>query len=474
MNIKTLTIEKIRKGLKEGRFQAEELTQRFLKKAKKENEKLNIFITVTEESALKQAKEIDSLVKKGSKLPPLAGVPVALKDNMLMEDEPCTAGSKILKDYKAPYDATVTKRLKRAGAVIIGKTNLDEFAMGSSTENSAFFTTRNPKDPKRVPGGSSGGSAAGVAAGVCVASLGSDTGGSIRQPASLCGVVGFKPSYGAVSRYGLIAMASSLDQIGPFARSVEDARKVFNVIKGRDVKDATSVDLGAPERNKPSFEVKDLVVGIPREYFVEGIEPGVDSKVKEVIEKLEKEGIKMKRINLPHSEYALPCYYVLTPSEVSANLARYDGIRYGSGYPEAEDLKSLYLENRSKGLGEEVKRRIMIGTYALSAGYFDAYYLKAQKVRTLIKRDFDTAFRAVDLILTPTSPTTAFKIGEKVEDPLSMYLSDIFTVPANLAELPAVSLPAGEVDGLPVGVQLMGNKFEEDKVWAMAGLIEKL
>jgi aspartyl-tRNA(Asn)/glutamyl-tRNA(Gln) amidotransferase subunit A len=397
----------------------------------------------------------------------------------MVEDMPCTAGSKILENYKAPYDATVVEKIKKEGGIILGKTNLDEFAMGSSTENSAFGPTKNPHDLTRVPGGSSGGSAAAVAGGLSVFSLGSDTGGSIRLPSSFCGVVGLKPTYGAVSRYGLIAFASSLDQIGPMAKTVEDCKIVFDTIKGKDKMDSTSVEM--PEMQNAEHKIKDLRIGIPREYFVKGIDPEVERVIKKAIKKYEERGVRIEEVSLPHAEYALSCYYIIAPSEASANLARYDGIKYGyskvqDGKHEEQDLLDVYLESRGEGFGEEVRRRIMLGTYALSAGYYEAYYLKAQRVRALIKKDFEKVFKkegGVDAIFTPVSPFLPFKIGEKIKDPLSMYLVDIYTVSVNLAGLPALSLPVGKVGNLPVGLQIIGKPFEEDKIFKIGELYER-
>jgi aspartyl-tRNA(Asn)/glutamyl-tRNA(Gln) amidotransferase subunit A len=396
----------------------------------------------------------------------------------LVEGVKCTAGSKILENYVAPYDATVVKKLKEAGAIILGKTNLDEFAMGSSTENSAFFPTKNPLDLERVPGGSSGGSAAAVAANFCVFSLGTDTGGSIRQPASFCGIVGLKPTYGSVSRYGLIAFASSLDQIGPMTKNVEDCKIVFEVIRGKDEMDSTSVNSKFKIQNsKLQFKIQNLKIGVPKEYFIKGIDSEVEKAIKEAIKKYEEMGAKISEISLPHTEYALPCYYIIAPSEASANLARYDGIKYG--YSKISNLKSqisnlldVYFESRGEGFGKEVRRRIMLGTFSLSIGYYDAYYLRAAKVRSLIIRDFERAFEKVDLIFTPTSPTLPFKLGEKIDDPLKMYLSDIFTVSVNLAGLPAISIPIGKVKNLPVGLQIIGKPFEEEKIFEVAKIYE--
>lgn len=471
MEFKDFTIKEIHESLLEKKFSVFELISAYLKKIEKENEKTNSYLAVYPKKALTQAKKIDEKIAKKEDIPMLAGIPVAMKDNILVEGMQCTAGSKILKDYVAPYNATCINKLKEQGAIILGKTNLDEFAMGSSTENSAFGPTKNPRDLTRVPGGSSGGSAASVAANLSVFALGSDTGGSIRQPVSFCGLVGLKPTYGMVSRYGLIAFASSLDQIGPITKTVEDCKIVFDAIKGEDKLDSTSVN----NKQKPK-NIKDLVVGIPKEYFIEGTDPKVIELVKERIEKYKSRGVKIEEISLPHTEYALPCYYIIAPSEASANLARYDGIKYGFSAnkdPSVDNLMDVYLKSRGEGFGKEVRRRIIIGTYALSSGYYDAYYLRAQKVKKLIKKDFDEAFKKVDAIFTPTSPTTAFKIGERSEDPLKMYLSDIFTVSVNLAGLPAISVPCGNVDGLPVGFQVIGKPFEEDRIMEIAGMFKE-
>ena len=406
----------------------------------------------------------------------LSGIPAAVKDNIMVEDVKCTAASKILENHISFYDATVIKKLKEQGVIILGKTNLDEFAMGSSCENSAFGPTRNPCDTTRVPGGSSGGSGAAVASDMCVFSLGSDTGGSIRLPASFCGTVGFKPTYGAVSRYGLIAFASSLDQIGPLAKTVEDVHIVFQAISGKDPMDSTSVEV---KKNEDSnLKIENLVIGVPKEYFIKGMNPEVEKLIRKAIKKYEEMGTKIIEISLPHTEYALPVYYIISPSEASANLARFDGIRYGevklkSKNEKGKSLLDFYLENRGEGFGKEVKRRIMLGTYALSSGYYDAYYLRAQKVRTLIKNDFEKAFQKVNAILTPVSPTTAFKIKEKTKDPLQMYLSDIFTLSVNLAGLPAISVPCGKIKKLPVGLQIIGKHFEDNKILEIAKLYDR-
>ena len=476
MELTHLTISQAKDGLRKKEFSAVELTISFLNKIEKEDKKINSFLTITKDSAISQAKEADNLIAKGKSLSNLAGIPVAIKDNILVEGLKNTCSSKILEDYAAPYDATVIKKLREQGAVILGKTNLDEFAMGSSTENSAFFPTKNPRGLERVPGGSSGGSAAAVAADFCCFALGSDTGGSIRQPASFCGVVGLKPTYGAVSRYGLVAFASSLDQIGPLAKTAQDCKIIFQAIAGEDPLDSTSVKFSKIESDIKDF--KNLRVGVPKEYFIKGIDPEVEKLIRGAIKKFEDFGAIIEEVFLPHSKYALPAYYIIAPSEASANLARFDGIKYGlsktkNKKQKTKNLLDVYLQSRAEGFGPEVKRRIMIGTFALSSGYYDAYYLKAQKVRTLIKNDFNKAFEKVDVILTPVSPTTAFKLGEKVTDPLSMYLSDIFTISINLAGLPAVSIPVGEVQGLPVGLQIIGKPFEDVKILEISELFEK-
>ncbi|MFH2136557.1 MAG: Asp-tRNA(Asn)/Glu-tRNA(Gln) amidotransferase subunit GatA, partial [Patescibacteria group bacterium] len=416
------------------------------------------------------AKAVDKKIAAGAEIGILEGVPMAIKDNILVKDIRCTSGSKILENYIATYDATVVEKLRIAGAVILGKTNLDEFAMGASTETSYFGPTKNPADTKRVPGGSSGGSAAAVAANMCIYALGSDTGGSVRQPASFCGVVGMKPTYGAVSRYGLMAMASSLDQIGPIAKTVEDAEIVFDVIRGKDEMDSTTVERVNKKENK-QISIKGLKVGLPKEYFIGGMDDEVEKCVLDVVEKFRKAGAEIIDVSLPHAEYTLATYYIIVPAEVSANMARYDGVRYGYKTKKAKTLLDTYLKTRAEGFGDEVKRRIMLGTYALSAGYYDAYYLQAQRMRTLIRQDFLKVFKEVDCLVMPTSPTTAFKIGERIDDPLTMYLSDVFTVSANVAGLPAISVPAGEANKLPVGVQIMAPWFGEEKLFEISKLI---
>jgi len=472
MDFTKLTIKKIREGLLKKEFSAVELCGFYLSQIEQKEKDIDAFLQIDEKGAKEQAKIIDEKIMRGEEVGSLAGVPCAIKDAIMVSGLRCTSGSKILDNYKAVYNATCVEKLKKQGAIILGKTNMDEFAMGSSTEHSAFKTTKNPFDLKRVPGGSSGGSAACVASGEAVFSLGSDTGGSIRQPASFCGVVGFKPTYGAVSRYGLIAFASSLDQIGPFAKNVEDCEEVFKAIIGIDSKDATSVDI----KNKfqvSSFKFQDLKIGIPKEFFGEGLEVKTKEIIEGVVKKLEFAGAQIIDISLPSASYALACYYILATCEASANLARFDGVRYGLSEV-GENLIDTYLKTRGKGFGDEVKRRIMLGTFALSSGYYDAYYLKAKKVQALIKQDFSKAFEKVDFILTPTSPFPAFNIAEKIDDPLKMYLSDIYTVPVNLAGVPALSMPAGFDGNLPIGLQIIGKHFSDLDILQLAKLIEKL
>ena len=471
MKLADLTITQAHQGLKKKEFSALELCKAYLDKIKERDREIFAFLTINTKKALSQAKKIDDLILQKREIPQLAGIPVAIKDNILVEDIKCTAGSKILGNYIAPYDATVIKKLKEKAVVILGKTNLDEFAMGSSTENSAFGATRNPHDLIRVPGGSSGGSAAAVAANECVYALGSDTGGSIRLPASFCGVVGLKPTYGAVSRYGLIAFASSLDQIGPITKTAKDCKTVFEAIKGKDGLDSTSIE--TPKIKNLKLKIENLRIGIPKEYFVKGIEPEVEKVIKAAIKKYEAMGARIEEVSLPHTEYALPAYYIISPSEASANLSRYDGIKYGYSTKEAKDLMEIYLKSKGEGFGQEVRRRIMLGTYSLSAGYYEAYYLRAQKVRTLIKEDFKKVFEKVDILLTPVSPALPFKIGEKIDDPLSMYLVDVYTVSINLVGLPALSLPCGKVGQLPVGLQIIGKPFEENKILEIGEIFEQ-
>ena len=452
-----------------------EIVESFIKRTEEIEPKINSYITFLGEKALKEAKEKDEELVKNEVNGKLFGIPIAIKDNIITKDIKTTCASKILKNFVPPYDATVVEKLKNEGYILTGKTNLDEFAMGSSTENSAFFTTKNPWDLERVPGGSSGGSAAVVAAGLAPAALGSDTGGSIRQPASFCGVVGFKPTYGRVSRYGLVAFASSLDQIGTFSRTVEDTAILMNIISGKDEKDSTSADKPVPDFTKfLNKDIKGLKIGIPKEFFPDSL----DSEIKEIVlngaKELEKEGAELVEISLPTSKYSIEAYYIIAPSEASSNLARYDGVRYGYRAKDYKNLEEMYSKTRDEGFGAEVKRRIMLGTYALSSGYYDAYYLKAQKVRTLIYKEFMNAFNEVDLILTPTTPDIAFKIGEKADNPIEMYLSDIFTVSVNMAGLPAISIPAGFKNSLPVGLQLIGKPFDEGTILQAADRFEKI
>jgi len=470
MNFSLMTIRELASGFRGGEFSAVEVAKFFLDKIKKNNEENFSFITITEELALEQARKADERIAKGDENL-LLGISGALKDNIMLKGVRCTAGSKSLNNYYSSYNAHIVEKLEKEGSVILGKTNMDEFAMGSSTENSAFGVTRNPYDLSRIPGGSSGGSAVAVATGCCSFAIGSDTGGSIRQPASFCGVVGLKPTYGSVSRRGLIAMASSLDQIGVFARNISDTIDLFEVISGKDELDSTSVDYSF---SRKEIDVSKLRVGIPKEYFIDGMDKRVEMKIKEAIALISKMGVKIKEISLPHTDYALPVYYIIMPSEVSSNMSRYDGLRYGLSDDQASDLIESYFRNRGKGFGMEVKRRIVLGTYTLSAGYKDTYYQKALKVRSLIKDDFVKAFKEVDIIITPTSPILPFKIGEKIGDPLSIYLSDIFTVTANLAGVPALSLPCGKIDGLPVGIQLIGRSFEENTILQAGKAFEEL
>ncbi len=448
---------------------AVEIAQESLERINKLEPKLKSFLCLTADQALEQARRVDAKIAAGEEIGLLAGIPVAVKDNMCTRGVPTTCASKILENFVPPYESTVTQKLRDADAVIVGKTNLDQFAMGSSTETSAFQVTSNPWDIERVPGGSSGGSAAAVASGECSVALGSDTGGSIRQPASLCGVVGLKPTYGLVSRYGLVAYASSLDQIGPFGRTVEDAAILLQAIAGYDPKDSTSLNVPIPSyinSLRPNFRPKGQIrIGVIKETFEDGLDPEVKDAVTKAMELLQDLGAEIQVISCPRFRYGLATYYVIATSEASANLARFDGVKYGIRDRDAETLLDMYGTTRAKGFGEEVKRRIMLGTYALSAGYYDAYYLKAQKVRTLIKEDFERAFAQVDILTCPTSPTTAFKIGEKTNDPLSMYLSDLMTIPVNLAGLPALSLPCGfDSKGLPIGLQFIGNVLKESQL----------
>lgn len=473
-----LTAHELSDLLRRREVSAVEATEAYLERIAQVDGEVKAYLTVTADQARKAAEEADRRLasEPAENLPPLLGVPGALKDNLCTAGVRTTCASRILHNFVPPYDATVVEKTKAAGAPILGKANMDEFAMGSSTENSGFFTTRNPYDLTRVPGGSSGGSAAAVAADEAAWALGSDTGGSIRQPAAFCGLVGLKPTYGAVSRYGLVAFASSLDQIGPLTKDVHDAALVMNLIAGRDARDATSVD--RPHPDYTTFlgrEVKGLRIGIPKEYFVEGLDTEVREKVMAAIGALAEGGAEVVEVSLPHTKYALATYYLIAPAEASSNLARYDGVRYGHRSATAPDSVTMFKRTRQEGFGAEVKRRIMLGTYALSAGYYDAYYLKAQKVRTLFRRDFEEAFKKCDVIASPTTPTVAFKAGEKVDNPLAMYLSDVFTIPAPLAALPALSLPCGysAEGGLPIGLQLQANHFAEGTLFQVAFAVEQ-
>jgi aspartyl-tRNA(Asn)/glutamyl-tRNA(Gln) amidotransferase subunit A len=474
MDLDTLTVASTTTAIAEKQTTATRLVEEFYRKIKAEDGDIHAYLTLSEDRAFAQAKRIDDLVSRGGTLPSLAGVPIAIKDVMVTRGVRSTAGSKILDNFIPPYDCTAVARLEAAGAIVLGKTNCDEFAMGSSNENSGYGPVRNPRDTTRVPGGSSGGSAAAVAAGTAVASLGSDTGGSIRQPASFCGVVGLMPTYGRVSRYGLIAFASSLDHIGPFTKTVKDAAILLRVMAGRDPMDSTSAEVPVPdyvqEIGKP---VRGMKLGVPREYFGEGLDPEVRASVEAAIQLLAEAGAQIVPISLAHTSYAVPTYYVIATAEASANLARYDGVRYGYRSASARTLADMYRKTRDEGFGPEVKRRIMLGTYVLSSGYYDAYYLKAQKVRTLLARDFQNAFANVDAIVTPTAPTPAFKLGEKVDDPLAMYLADIYTVTADLAGIPGISVPCGQTkSGLPIGLQVLGRHFDEGTVIRVAHVVE--
>ena len=493
MHLHDLTIKKFHAGLANKEFKALDVAQGYFNYIEDKDKEIHAYLSLSKDTAFRQAEAADIKVAKGEEVGALEGVPMAIKDNILIEDEIVTAGSKILENYAASYDATAIKKLREAGSVFLGKTNLDEFAMGSSTENSAFKITKNPHDHTHVPGGSSGGSAAAVAAHMALGALGSDTGGSIRQPAAFSGVVGLKPTYGAVSRFGLIAMASSLDQIGPIARTVHDAAILFQAIAGRDRYDSTSADSSngsyANLLNPKLEDIKKLRIGLPKEYFVAGVEPEVIKGIEEATKALKSLGLEFKEISLPHTKYALSVYYIIMPAEVSANLARYDGIRYSriaeltrnSNAELTGNLLELYKRQRSLGFGEEAKRRIVLGTFVLSSGYYDAYYAKAQKVRNLIKNDFEEAFKEVDVILTPVAPTRAFKIGEKTGDPLQMYLSDVFTIPVNLAGLPGISIPVkSEIRNpkseirLPVGFQLIGRPWREADILGIGQYYERL
>ncbi len=467
-----VTLHEAARLLREKKISSVELTREYLARIERVEPSVRALVTVTGELALEQARKADAMLAGGQGTP-LTGVPMAIKDVICTRGVRTTCSAKMLENFVPPYDATVMEKLNEAGAVMLGKANMDEFAMGSSTENSAFFPTHNPWDLERVPGGSSGGSAVAVAAGEAVYSLGSDTGGSIRQPAGFCSVVGLKPTYGRVSRYGLVAFASSLDQIGPLTQDVTDCAMLLNAIAGHDKRDSTSVPEPVPDYTKSlQPDLKGVRLGIPKEYYVEGMQPGVAAAMQAAIKKLGELGADLEEMSLPHTPYALAVYYILAPSEASANLARYDGVKYGYSYP-GETMWESMEKTRGNGFGPEVKRRIMLGTYALSAGYYDAWYLKAQKVRTLIRREFDAAFEKYDALVTPTSPSVPFKIGEKTDDPLQMYLSDVCTLPINIAGVPGISVPAGFSDGLPVGMQLIGKHFREDMLLRIAYAYEQ-
>ncbi len=473
MELYELTIHEARDALRKGEVSSVDVTRSVLRRIEAVDGRIRAYLRTRPEEALAAAEEADRRRARGDDHP-LLGIPLAIKDVLCTAGVETTCGSRILEGFVPPYDATVVARLRQAGAVLLGKTNTDEFAMGSSTENSGYFTTHNPWDLSRVPGGSSGGSAAAVAADECLAALGSDTGGSVRQPAALCGVVGLKPTYGRVSRYGLVAFASSLDQVGPLGKDVTDCALLLGAIAGHDPRDATSADLPVPDYAaalRP--EVAGMRLGLPREYLSDGMQPEVEAAVRAAVQVYEGLGAEVIEVAMPHTEYALPTYYLIAPAEASANLARYDGVRYGLSHPEATDIWDAYRRTRQEGFGAEVKRRIMLGTYALSAGYYDAYYLKAQKVRTLIKQDFDRALERCDALVVPTTPTTAFRIGERVDDPLQMYLGDVFTLPLNLAGLCGISVPCGSAQGLPIGLQVLGGAYDEATILRVAYAYEQ-
>lgn len=474
MDISNLTIASAAESLAKGDYSSEELTRAVIEAVDARDGEIGAYLTFDREGALAQARAADA-ARAAGKRGMMLGIPVAMKDIFNITGQPCTCASKILEGYISPYDATVAAKLREAGAVFAGRVNMDEFAMGSSTENSAFKVTRNPCDLERVPGGSSGGSAACVAGGEAICALGTDTGGSIRQPASFCGIVGFKPTYGRVSRYGVTAFASSLDQVGPMTRTVTDAAILLGAIAGCDPHDGTTAEVPVPDYTAglESASLKGVKIGLPREYFIDGADPEVLAIVRDAIDKCQKAGAEIVEVSLPHTEYAMAVYYIVAPAEASANLARFDGVRYGHRTAKPEDVYNMYAKSRAEGFGAEVKRRIILGTYVLSSGYYDAYYGRAQKVRTLIRNDFREVFGKVDTLLTPVAPTPAFKIGA-VQDPLTMYLNDLFTIPASLAGLPAASIPAGKTAaGLPVGVQFIGNSFEDDKLLRVARAFEK-
>lgn len=470
----TLTIHEAGDLLRQRKISSVELTQAHLDRIRAVEDKVKAFTLVTDELALKQAEEADRRFASGENLSPLTGIPLAIKDLICTKDILTTCGSRMLANFKPPYDATVMEKLNSQGIVMVGKTNMDEFAMGSSTEHSAFFPTHNPWDLERAPGGSSGGSAAVVAAGMAMGSYGSDTGGSIRQPAALCNVVGMKPTYGRVSRYGLVAFASSLDQIGPFARDAQDAALLLQAVAGNDPRDSTSSPEAVPNFSSDlTGDIKGLRIGVPEEYWVEGTQPGIVSAIRADIEKLRDLGAEIAPVSLPHTKYAVSTYYIIAPAEASANLARYDGVKYGYSYRDTNDMWEALENTREFGFGAEVKRRIMLGSYALSSGYYDAYYKRAQQVRALIAQDFEKAFEKFDVLVSPAAPTVAFKLGE-ISDPYQMYLQDIFTIPANLAGICGVSIPGGFSEGLPVGLQLLGNFFAEKQILRVADAFERV
>lgn len=474
MKLHEFTAHELHHKLVNKEVSATELTRSVLERIRSVEENIKAYVSLTSEQALAKAAEVDQKIAAGEKILPLAGIPAAIKDNMCTQGVRTTCSSKMLENFVPPYDATVIEKLNAHDMVMVGKLNMDEFAMGSSTENSRFFPTRNPWNTDTVPGGSSGGAVAAVAADEAVYALGSDTGGSIRQPAAFCGVVGLKPTYGYVSRYGLIAFASSLDQIGPVTKDVRDNAIIMNAIAGHDSKDSTSANVKVPDFT--SFltgDIKGMKIGIPKEYFAEGMQPNVKAAIENAIKTFTDLGAVCEEMSLPHTEYALPAYYIIAPAEASSNLARYDGVRYGYRDVQAEDVVDMFKGTRSEGFGTEVKRRIMLGTYVLSSGYYDAYYLKALKVRTLIKQDFDRAFEKYDVLISPISPTVAFRFGEKAGDPLSMYLSDVCTIPINLAGIPAMSIPCGFSDGLPIGLQIMAKAFAEGEIYKAAYAFEQ-
>jgi len=475
MDLHALTIHELHDLLVKKKVTSREATEAFCRRIGEVEGKIKAYLRLTGEEAFRQADEVDQKIAKGEEIGDLAGIPLGLKDVLCTKGIQTTCASKILEGYVPFYDATVVRKLKEKNAVFLGKLNMDEFAMGSSTENSGFQITHNPWDLERIPGGSSGGSAAAVVADECVAALGTDTGGSIRQPAACCGVVGLKPTYGRVSRYGLVAFASSLDQIGPITKDVEDCAILMNTISGYDPCDSTSVKEEVPDyKQSLKKDIKGIRVGIPKEYFVEGIDPEVEKAVEGAIDSFRKWGAEIREISLPHTEYAVAIYYIIATAEASSNLARYDGVKYGFRSKGYRDLMEMYTQTRARGFGKEVKRRIILGTYVLSAGYYEAYYRKASQVRTLMRRDFDEAFQKVDVIVSPTAPTPAFRIGEKTEDPLQMYLSDIHTIPVNLAGIPAIAIPCGfSHEGLPIGLQLMGKHFDEGMLLKVAYTFEQ-